>query len=279
MSISTDELNNAKIKSVATELFNEGFVVIQNADQELNIDLNSTIDELEKVSKMYSENYVEKKLFRPKEDHNARKGGACMVSNGTPEGAPFIRFGYDHNNLMSLLTFYNAVLNEILGDVTQNSRVLMNWQSYLQGGDNSLPFHCDCEIFEGEWTKQYIDLKRGLIPKYVMVFVTTNDNGGKGLEIMKGNEYMDLDLYAGDLLIFDNTQVLHGVPESCANARSMVGFRNFEAHPLLFSTAPFHDLNGVEEFDNGFLLGSVKELTTKEARKVLRDEGFIYGSY
>lgn len=260
--------------TISEDLINSGFTIIRDSETILPYSIKSVINQLDGISKCYSENYVEQKLFRPRENHEFRQGDACMVSNGRPQGAPFLSLGFDHSSIKTLLKFYNDVTNNIFGDITENSRVLMNWQHYKQGGDNSLPFHCDCEIFEGEWTKNYIDLTYGLIPRYVMVLVTKNDNAGEGLEISKDGERLGIELFAGDIIIFDNTIVLHGVPNSCPNTRSMIGFRNFEAHPLLFSKNPLEDGH---DYDNGFIKGQVKELSTKEARDLLREKGVIYG--
>ena len=106
-----------------------------------------------------------------------------------------------------------------------------------------------------------------------MVLVTTNDNGGEGLQVQKNGENIDLILEPGDMVIFDNTKILHGVPNSTPNNRNMVGFRNFEIFPLYFSKQKFE---GSTEYKNGFIAGYTKELSPKQAVNELKKRGISY---
>jgi hypothetical protein len=153
----------------------------------------------------------------------------------------------------------------------------VNYQQYKEGASNSLPFHFDAEIFRGEWDKDYIKLEEGLIPRLVMVIVVENDNDGKGLQILKpSGQIVELDLEPGDILYFDNTKVLHGVPEDLEKKRTMIGFRSFEVEPLYFRKDGFVDGSGIIPIDTPYVKGEAIELSTLEAKEMLNGEGWYY---
>lgn len=260
------------IDEITQSLRENGSFVFHGLDKDIGISLRGIENELDDIGGYYSQTAVEKQIFRPRENHEGRTGDACMTSIGNPEYAPFIRLN-QYDNLSKLQSLYNDILSSYFNEDMTNSKSLMNWQRYKQGCDNSLPFHADCEIFSGNWGKGYIDLERGLIPKFVMVLVTTNENDGAGLQLLINGVESELELHPGDMVIFDNTKLLHGVPRSTPNKRNMVGFRNFEAHPLYFQKTEFIHSNS---YSNGLVNGFVKELSTEEAITILKEEGIIY---
>ena len=264
---------NFSMKKLA--LKKQGFHLERDAAFRLGLDLNEILKELDDISALYSDSLVETKLFRKRENHPGRKGDAVMSTYGDPKFPPYLKL-QKYKNLMRLQMEYNNLVQFITKEDMDDSISLMNWQQYKQGHDNSLPYHMDVEIFDGAWEKQYIDIERGLIPKYVMVLVTENENDGAGLKVMAGNEEIDLVMHPGDLLIFDNTKVLHGVPVSTPNKRSMVGFRNFYVNPLYFQKTPENGEGLVlKEFQNGFVKGFATEISTEKAIEILKKENFI----
>jgi len=261
------------LDSISQSLRTNGYFVQKRLDKEIGVDIKGTLSELDELASRYSEKMVQDKIFRPRENHPSRKGDSVMTTVGEPKYAPFLKLQNKKPNLGVLQNFYNDILENYFGENMSNTRCLLNWQEYKQGGDNSLPFHVDSEFFSGEWGKQYIDIERALIPKFVMVMVTENDNNGAGLEISSNGETIGLKLEPGDMVIFDNQKVMHGVPKSTPNKRSMVGFRNFEAYPLYFEKNMF---DGSNEYENGHVKGFTKMVNVEETQDILLKEGVAY---
>jgi len=226
----------------------------------------------------YSEDMVNRKLFRQREDTPGRIGDAVIMSLENAETSPYLVIDDRFPCLGSLYLYFTNVLSRVVGEeVPNNTKLLVNYQTYKESSNNSLPFHFDAEIFKGEWNKEYIKLKEGLIPRLVMVMVLENENDGKGLQIMKPNgEIIKLDLYPGDILFFDNTKVLHGVPESLPNRRSMIGMRSFETSPLYFKESGLIDGSNIIAIDTPYVKGQATPLTTEEAKEILKNEGWYY---
>ena len=255
------------VEDASNTLKNDGVVVMRKfADQEF---IDQTLIELDDTSNIYSEAMVANKIFRKREDHPARKGDACMVTIGNPDTAPYLTIS---GNLEEMFAVYAVIVGELVSGISESSKFLMNWQEY-EVGDNSLPYHMDVEIFNGDWGKYEINIDEGIIPRYVMVLVTENQNEGKGLKVMKDGVETALDLNAGDLVIFDNTIQLHGVPESTTLPRKMLGFRSFDVGTLYFNKDKFE---GGTPFKNGFVEGFAKDLTVEEAQELLTKEGWYF---
>jgi len=262
------------LKSVNKALSEDGAYVHRALDIELGISLEGVTAELDAISASYSDVAVTQKLYRPRENHPDRTGDAVMSTIGEPKHAPFLKMQGKNKNLMRLQMQYNDILSYFFGEDMSDTKSLMNWQRYRQGGDNALPFHVDSEFFKGQWDKDYIDLEDGLIPRFVMVMITENENAGAGLQIKgKDGEVSNLELNPGDMVIFDNTKMLHGVPVSTPNKRSMVGFRNFEAYPLYFNKVEF---DGSQPYENGHIKGFAETVDPDKARTMLFEEEFTY---
>ena len=227
----------------------------------------------------YSETAVENKLYRVRENHDGRLGDAMIVSFDEPGTMPFISLnnGYLTKTISELYFHYINILKFFVDEeVPDNTKVLLNYQFYKEGSSNSLPFHFDSEIFKGNWGKDYIELEEGLIPKLVMVLVLENDNDGKGLKILRDGEVIDLELNPGDILFFDNTKVLHGVPEDLPKKRTMLGMRSFETKPLYFKKEGLNEKETIK-IDTPYVSWEAVELTTEKAKEVLLNEGWYYG--
>jgi hypothetical protein len=232
-----------KVKKAIKELKEKGFYKTHTKlDTE---EIEKTLKELEELYK----DLKDKDLFKSQE-YGERDGYAVLVGK-MPCKCNFLNI----ENFQSLLKYYEFFkdLLETSGNLLEEKEdfpLLLNWQRYHKGRDNSLPFHVDVDIKRGNWGKESISIEEGIIPKYVMVVILRNDNGSKGLKVKiykddfernglkfpnvktqkeDGKEFaiIDIDLEVGDVLVFDNTIMLHGVPESLPEERVMFGFRSF----------------------------------------------------
>jgi len=266
------------VNEIINNLKESGFHIERNGVGEpgIKILLEETIPSIENE---YSEDFVERKLFRKREDTKGRRGDAVLVSLETPDTAPFL-MSSEIQGVEELMYLYFGVLSNFLygeyNKIPLDTKVLVNYQKYKSGYDNSLPYHFDAEIFKGEWDKEYIKLEEGLIPRLVMVIVLENENDGGGLKIIDSNgEEKELNLGVGDVLIFDNTKCLHGVPESVPNKRTMIGLRSFEVEPLYFKKDGFAGETTIK-IDTPYVKGEAIELSTEEAKELLKEEGWYY---
>ena len=246
-----------------------------------NLDLECILETtIPAIAANYSEDLVDRRLFRKREDTDGRRGDAVLMALDTPDTAPYLSLDERFPCIDSLYLSYVATLSQFLyGDfrLDNDTKVLVNYQQYKAGASNSLPFHFDAEIFKGDWNKEYIELEEGLIPRLVMVVVLENENDGKGLQIMKPDgTIVDLDLEPGDILYFDNTTVLHGVPNDLDKKRTMIGFRSFEIAPLYFKKDGMMDGTEVIEIDTPYVKGEAILLSNDEAKEILTKEGWYY---
>jgi len=261
------------IEEISDEIFKnvnkEGVHVIHDLFGEIDIQL--ILSELAEIESLYTEKFVEDKLFRKRELHEGRKGDACMVTLSKPTTSPFLNLD-NFPALETCLEIYEQSVSKLLNEDMKDSKVLMNWQQYFDG-DNSLPMHVDVELIDGEWGKYEISFEEGIIPRYVMVLVTENLNDGNGLMVEIDGEISEVKLHKGDLVLFDNTKMLHGVPEGTKFKRTMLGFRSFETKPLYFKKERFE--NSVP-YKNGNVEGFIEELSTEKAIEKLKENGWYY---
>jgi len=267
------------MKETAREVKEKGYSIRSGLLSNLDIECFTDIS-IPAIAENYTEDFVERRLYRKREDTPGRRGDAVLMALEEPDTAPFLTIDDRFPCIASLYLSYINVLGYLIGEeVPDNTKVLVNYQQYKEGASNSLPFHFDAEIFKGDWNKEYIELEEGLIPKMVMVVVLENENDGNGLQIMtKQGEIIDLNLVPGDMLYFDNTAVLHGVPNDLDKKRTMLGFRSFETQPLYFRKGGLLD-GGMGEnitIDTPYVKGEAIQLTTEEAKEMLKDEGWYY---
>ncbi len=264
------------IEDYISDLKLNGFCVIYDILSELDTK-KLTDDIIPNIDIGYSDYLVERKLYRKREETEGRVGGAVMVSLGEPDTAPFLKID---GLLGGLFSLYNDILGGFIGEVVSgNSKSLFNYQYYKEGShySNSIPYHFDAEVFDGEWGKDKIEIREGLIPRLVMVVVLENENGGKGLCLMNhAGEVFELNLAPGDTIIFDNTKFLHGVPNDLPNKRTIIGFRCFESKPLYFKKGSLLSKEVLIKIDTPFMQGEAIELTTEEAKEMLVKKGWYY---
>lgn len=139
--------------------------------------------------------------------------------------------------------------------------------------------HYDAEFFdfrhEKENGERVCKIVEGLIPRYVMVIVLENNNpGGKGTYITKHDrtEKIFINANAGDMFIFDNMAVRHGVT-SLEKNRTMFGFRNFDYNPFYFkeNIDNIEDKKGFVELKDKVNPGFIKPIDSEEAKKLMLD--------
>lgn len=222
---------------MAEEIEEKGYSKFSNFIDE------ATRDQLVSYMKKFNEeNYTEENLMNrvcyKREESQNRQGDAYMVSLYKSELPSII---LEDNNLKELFIFYH----EVMGQLTKRpmysyTRAMLNCQQYF---DESLPVfdHYDGEFFDFEhgYDKKHEEkvlmIKRGLLPRYVMVLVLYNENEGKGTYVRfhHSDERIELKNEACDIIIFDNIAMRHGVPEM-KHPRMMIGFRNFDHYPYYF---------------------------------------------
>jgi len=222
----------------------------------------------------YSDSFVQKRLFYKREDAGNKQGDAVMVAFEN-NGLPYL---YPKGIISDMLKLYNSLIGNFMGiEVPRTSRSMFNSQKYYEHsrpcGDHQDGEHLEYTHTEDSYGEYVCKMEKGLLPRYVMVFVLSNENeNGKGTYIRHHNseERIDLPANAGDCFIFDNLAVRHGVPE-LDKARSMVGFRNFDLNPVLFQTTKPEDESDWVKVEDKLNAGWEKEITSEEAKEIMLD--------
>lgn len=188
------------------------------------------------IAKFYNAKELKRHSAYPSDQSEARESHAFMISEA-PSPFPTIPHG-DHPTLQDFLINQNKLLTEITQqDVAPEARSLVNFQSYTQGS-KPVGEHFDGEYLRAEKSADGIEfqLLEGILPRYVGVLVIENANQGQGVELIhcKSREVFTPQLHAGDLVIFDNIQLRHRVPE-LHQPRISIGLRNFDHMPVHFA--------------------------------------------
>ena len=223
----------------------------------------------------YNTEKVKDRLFYLREESGNKQGDAVMVSLEPNKELPSMVLG--RNILGKLLQNYNALVTSLTGvKVPKSSRAMLNSQQYFEKS-RFVEDHYDGEFFE--FTHDHDDthnedrllINKGLIPRYVIVFVlhNNNENGhGTYIRMHDSDERIHVNAFAGDMFIFDNSAVRHGVP-SLEKDRSMIGFRNFDHMPYYFEAEPEGGNDWIEMPDT-FNPGWVREICSLEAVELMK---------
>jgi hypothetical protein len=271
---------NKFVEQAVSDIRRQGFTRIPNAitNEEISIIKKELVEE--KIDKYYSESLVKERLFFKREEGNNRQGDAVMVAFDYSDSHLPCLLLNPSNESSKFLRFYNDVVGELTNQkIEPTSRAMLNCQRYFK---NSLPVfdHYDGFFSEFEHTKneKYNEynfvLKKGLIPRYVMVIVLENENDGYGTYIRKhdSDERIPVENRPGDIIIFDNVNFRHGVPE-LEKPRMMIGFRNFDHLPFEFSdTLPNDGDSRWAEFPDNVNPGFVRPLSNSEATQFLLND-------
>jgi len=258
------------MKTIIENLKVNGFHIFKNvvSQEEIKNIKESTFELLEG----YSEENVKDRLFYRREQSHNRQGDALMVCD-TPTDLPSIDIS-GNEYIRKYFNLYNSIIESAIGKEMKPkfSRSMMNVQQYYE--DSLAVFdHYDGEFIEYHHTSdsqnnEYVlNVDKALLPKYVMVVVLENENNGKGTYIRAhdSNERIDVELFPGDVLIFDNINMRHGVP-ALEKPRMMIGFRNFDFYPEYFEANPEGGNTWIELPDNknpGWIMESTPEVSEK----------------
>lgn len=166
-----------------------------------------------------------------------RTSHAMMISAG-PSPLPTV----PHHGLEPLeyfLRFHDQVLGALLGaEVPAWSRSMLNWQTY-RSGSKPVTEHFDGEYLE--YTKNEdgsFTLHEGLLPRLVLVLTLSNENQGdrQGTVLRDTQTGRELSPPSrpGDVLVFDNVRMRHGVP-TLERPRRMAGLRSFDFRAVHFA--------------------------------------------
>ncbi len=264
-----------ELEKIVNDIKENGFSRIPNFLSD------TVIDEIKKerneVIRHYSLGNVQTRLFYLREESHNRQGDAVMVSEVENDMLPsFTLVGKS----LELMNMYNSVLGAMTGvQVENDSRCMMNSQQYF-ADSKPVNDHYDGEFFEFEHTENVkedgldnysVQMNKGLIPRYVMVAVLENENNGKGtyVRMHDSEDRIDLENNKGDLIIFDNLAMRHGV-WGLENPRSMIGFRNFDHQPYYFEKDPQGGNDWLEVQDE-LNPGWVKELSSDDAKEMMHN--------
>jgi hypothetical protein len=224
------------VKEAIKELNEKGFYKTHT-----KLDTEKIEESLKELEVLYKD-MKDKDLFKPQE-YGERDGYAVLVGK-TPCKCNFLNI----ENFQPLLKYYDFFkdLLETSGNLLSKKEdfpLLLNWQRYHKGQDNSLLFHVDVDIKRENQDKESVIIEEGIIPKYVMYVAMDDSTKDLKLKIYKddfernelefpdietqkedGKEFaiIDINLKAGDMIVFDNTIMLHKVTE-----RTLFGFRSF----------------------------------------------------
>lgn len=247
---------------------NVGYYKIENwlNESEIN-DLKSVVKEIQNG---YNLSHVRSRTYYKRELGKNRQGDACMYSllkSTLPSLIP------TNTATRKLLQLNNTILSTLTGvDVEQSSRTMFNAQQYFEESFE-VADHYDGEFFDFIHDKNVmhdevlLKVKRGLIPRYVVVVILENDNFGKGTYLREHNskERIEVSGFPGDLIIFDNIRFRHGVPK-LQSPRLMIGMRNFDHSPFYFESSP-EGGNGWIELQDEYNPGWIREYSNKEAKE------------
>lgn len=187
------------------------------------------------VQRTYNQEQLDRHAVYPSDAGDQRISHAVMLAEGAS------RFPkVDHADLPAVsqfLTDYNALLADVTDmEVSPGSRCMLNYQNYFSGS-KPVGEHFDGEYLRTERADDGVEftLLEGILPRYVSVLIISNENDGKGTELVDkqaGKEFAPK-LYPGDLVFFDNIRLRHRVP-SMEQPRNTIGMRNFDHMPVHF---------------------------------------------
>ena len=190
----------------------------------------------EMIEKHYSRQELLRHSVYPSDKSEARESHAMMISKGKSD-LPKV----DHTGnpmLERLLNEHHQIVAEVTKTaVADSARALINFQSY-RTGSKPVGEHFDGEYLKADRAEDGIEfqLLEGILPRYVSVMAVENENNGRGVELIEPGtgKVIQPNLGPGDMVIFDNINLRHRVPQM-AKPRISIGIRNFDHLPLHFA--------------------------------------------
>ena len=181
------------------------------------------------IEKYYSKENLEAHSVYPSDTTPTRVSHALMIAEGESPLPKIEHKGY--SAVEKLLQEHNKLLSELTGtQVAPSARCMLNFQNYFSGS-KPVGEHFDGEYIKAQKAADGIEFRllEGILPRFVAVLVITNENHGKGTELVDNatGEVFRPEMNPGDLLIFDNVRLRHRVP-TMENPRTTIGLRNFD---------------------------------------------------
>jgi hypothetical protein len=227
-------MNNVDIREVAYGLEKDGYFRIPNLfDPNIASDIKKEIDL--NIENNYNEENLGKNAVYISDKSVGRESHAMMVAQGESKLPSVVLHG---KILQEMLGFHNYILHNLTGErVLDSSRSMMNFQLY-SGKSKPVAEHYDGHYMQyDKISPTEFRLRKGVLPRYVMVFNIANENKGD----IQGTHFRNVETgetfappaNPGSFIIFDNLKVRHWVPE-LTEPRIMLGFRNFDHCPVYF---------------------------------------------
>ncbi len=161
------------------------------------------------INRFYNDSYLKKHVAYYSDIKPNRRSYAFVIhhtSGNSDKSLP----GIDPGTLGEFFFENTQTIENLLG--LKKGRTLFNIQKYYDSSD-ALPLHCDGEYFEFSVDKKddSVHLHKGIIPKKTAVLTLINHTEGGGTKIVDEFGIHNVEYCAsGDLLIFNNSEVLHG---------------------------------------------------------------------
>ena len=226
-------MQNTDYESPAEAMAEQGFYIFsQFFNAEELAGLKSEV--LDLIDQNYNQENLSSHSVYPSDTSEARVSNAFMIAE---QPSPFPYVPHSSGGMVDrYLKAHNAVIESFTKTpVDPKTRCMINFQQY-ESGSKPVAEHFDGEYLRTQRSGNGIDFKllEGLLPRYVGLLVVSNDNDGKGLELVEGDQIIETTLHAGDLIYFDNVRWRHRVPR-LEFGRASIGMRNFDHLPWHFA--------------------------------------------
>ena len=233
-----------KFEQLTAELDTQGYCRLGNAYNQQQLQALKTESEA-MIERFYNQEELARHSVYPSDSTETRVSHALMIAEG-PSPLPKVDHS-DYPMVDQFLRDHNRLLSQVTGETTvPSARCMLNYQNYY-AGSKPVAEHFDGEYLYTQRATDTVEFKllEGILPRYVCVLVIANDNDGRGLELIdnKSHQVFKPELFAGDLVVFDNINLRHRVP-SLKHPRTTIGLRNFDHLPLHFAADDSYFLDG-----------------------------------
>lgn len=198
----------------------------------------SFVSEMMAMDKYQTERYLSERSAYISDKAPNRTSHSIMSSVSPNHELPSIA---PSESTKAFLAIWNELNTHLTGfPVPNDSRSMVNFQNYRSSSSPVGPHH-DGEYLEYEkGDSGYFSLLRGLLARYVGVYILWNENTQptltlKRIDISTGEvlEVINPECFTGDFVVFDNLMFTHEVG-ICDKPRSIVGIRNFDHLPYYY---------------------------------------------
>ena len=222
--------------SVAKQMHSQGYIVLRgHLEAEQLSALQAEAEHL--IGQHYTTNNLLNHSVYPSDQSEARVSHAMMIAEGDSD---FPKVDHaDCPQIDQLLKNHNSLLADFTeSPVAASARCMVNYQCY-ESGSKPVGEHFDGEYLRTQRSDNGIDFEliEGILPRYVSLLVVSNDNNGRGIELIDADNVIQPTLHAGDMIVFDNVRWRHRVPQ-LEHGRISMGMRNFDHMPWHYAAAP-----------------------------------------